>query len=71
MLGRNAYTREEFDQSKAAIDAQLAAYKSLVKAAGGKAADKKVATALATFEPLFFNNLTIALDRFFVHGCAR
>ena len=51
MLGRNAYTREEFDQSKAA--------------------DKKVATALATFEPLYFNNLTIALDRFFVHGCAR
>ena len=67
MLGRSTYTREELDQSKAAITAQLAAYKALVKASGGKAAEKKVAAALGAFEPLFFNNLTIALDRFFVH----
>ena len=67
MLGRSTYTREEFDQSKAAINAQLAAYKALVKAAGDKASDKKVGTALGTFEPMFLNNLTLALDRFFVH----
>ena len=67
MLGRNTYTREELDQGKAAISTQLAAYKALVKAANGKTADKKVSTALGAFEPMFFNNLTIALDRFFVH----
>ena len=67
MLGRSTYTREELDQGKAAISAQLAAYKALVKAANGKTADKKVSTALGTFESMFFNNLTIALDRFFVH----
>ncbi|MEO8696432.1 MAG: hypothetical protein ABI658_23160 [Acidimicrobiales bacterium] len=67
MLGRNKYTREELDQSKATIGAQLAAYKAVIRTTGGKAADKKVAAALEAFEPLFFNNLTIALDRFFVH----
>lgn len=67
MLGRSTYTREEFDQSKAAISAQLAAYKALVKTANGKTADKKVGAALDAFEPMFFNNLTLALDRFFVH----
>ena len=67
MLGRSTYTREEFDQSKAAISAQLAVYKALVKTANGKTADKKVGAALDAFEPMFFNNLTLALDRFFVH----
>ena len=67
MLGRNSYTREEFDQGRAAIRGQLAAYKAVVKAAGGKAMDKKVGDALGAFEPMFFNNLILALDRFFVH----
>ncbi len=64
MLGRNTFTKDELDHSKAAIAEQLAAYEKLVKAVGTAAADKK---AVAAFEPLFFNNLTLALDRPFVH----
>jgi len=66
MLGRNSYTREEFDHARAAVGAQLAAYKALVKAAGASA-DKKVGASLEAFEPLFFNHLLLALDRYFVH----
>ncbi|MCU1353155.1 MAG: hypothetical protein JWM05_2364 [Acidimicrobiales bacterium] len=62
MLGRKNFTREEIDHAKAAVDAQLVAYKALVKAAG-----KGAAPAIAAFEPLFFNNLILALDRPFVH----
>ena len=67
MLGRKTYTREEFDQCKATIDQQLAAYKTLVKAVGGATADKKVSAALTAFEVRFFNNMIVVLDRFFVH----
>lgn len=31
------------------------------------AGDEKASAALTSFEPLFFNNLTLALDRYFVH----
>jgi hypothetical protein len=67
MLGRKTYTREELDHCKAAIGEQLAAYKTLVEAVAGAATDKKVDAALASFETFFFNNLTLALDRYFVH----
>lgn len=64
MLGRSSYTKEEVDHAKGAIRAQLAAYKKVRKAA---AADKKVDAAFGAFDPLFFNNLILALDRPFVH----
>jgi hypothetical protein len=67
MLGRKNYTQEEFDHAKAAINQQLAAYEKLVKAVGSNSTDKKVGSALAAFGPLFFNNLLLALDRYFVH----
>ena len=67
MLGRKSYTQEELDHCKAAIDQQLAAYKTLVNAVGSATTDTKVSAALEAFEPLFFNNLTLALDRYFVH----
>jgi hypothetical protein len=56
MLGRKTFTREELDSARSAMDEQLAAYRDLNGAAG-----------LETFEPLCFNNLTLALDRRFVH----
>jgi hypothetical protein len=65
MLGRKTYTPEELDNATTAIDRQLAAYKKLVKVID--TSDPKVAAALADFEPLVFNNLTLALDRPFVH----
>ena len=67
MLGRKDYTKEEFDHAQDAIKQQLAAYKKLVKAIDGAPADPKVASALEAFEPLFFNNMTLVLDRYFVH----
>ncbi len=67
MLGRNSYTREEFDHCKSTIDQQLAAYKTLVEALGKATKDKKVTPALDAFEVRFFNNMVIVLDRYFVH----
>jgi hypothetical protein len=67
MLGRKNYTREELDHAKAAIDEQLAAYKELVEALDGATSDPKVTSALEAFEPLLFNNMTLVLDRYFVH----
>lgn len=67
MLGRKDYTREEFDQCRATIDQQIAAYKALVKAIGGASTDKKISAALTAFEVRFFNNMVLVLDRFFVH----
>src|SRR6266536_6359 len=67
MLGRKSYTREEFDHWKTAVDQQLSAYKTLVRAVAGATRDKKVDAALEAFETLFFNNMTLVLDRYFVH----
>ncbi|HEY8787617.1 MAG TPA: hypothetical protein VIM10_00570 [Actinopolymorphaceae bacterium] len=67
MLGRKSFTRDEVDHAKASIDEQVAAYRPLVKAVAAKPGDTKVNAALDTFETLFFNNLTVALDRYFVH----
>jgi hypothetical protein len=67
MLGRKDYKKEELDHARAALDQQLAAYKKLVKAIEGGKADAKVTSALEAFEPLFFNNLILVLDRYFVH----
>jgi hypothetical protein len=67
MLGRKNCTREEFDHGKAAIEQQLAAYKTLVETIASKTMDKKVDAAVASFEVLFFNNMVLVLDRPFVH----
>jgi hypothetical protein len=67
MLGRKNYTRKEFDDSKAEVDRQIAAYKKLVKAVDNATSDKKVGSALDAFAPLFFKNMVLVLDRPFVH----
>src|SRR4051794_37658935 len=64
MLGRKTFTHDEVDHCKRAMDDQLAAYRALVDALRD---DDTGAATLAAFEPLFFNNLTLALDRYFVH----
>lgn len=46
---------------------QLDAYRQLAGAFAGKKTAKKLPPALQDFEGLFFNNLTLALDRFYVH----
>jgi hypothetical protein len=66
MLGRKDYTQEELDAARTAMSEQLTAYKQLAKAVDATS-DAKARSALEAFEPLFFNNLTLALDRRFVH----
>jgi hypothetical protein len=66
MLGRKTYEQQELDNAKGVIDKQLAAYKKLAKAIDATS-DPKAKAALDGFEPLFFNNLLLALDRYFVH----
>jgi hypothetical protein len=66
MLGRKDYTQEEIDHAKATIDRQLKTFRKLAKAVRATS-DPKAAAALEEFEPLFLANLTLALDRFFVH----
>jgi hypothetical protein len=56
MLGRKNYTPQEVESARAAIDRQLAAYGELTRS-----------TDPGEFEPASFNNLLLALDRFFVH----
>jgi hypothetical protein len=56
MLGRKDYPQDYIDHCRTTIDTQLAAYRSLDD---GPPKDE--------FEPLFFNNLVLVLDYFFVH----
>ena len=60
MLGRKDYTQDELDNGRSRIADQLAVYKKLVKAVPGTA-------ALEDFEWQFFNNMTLVLDRLYVH----
>ncbi|MET0955976.1 MAG: hypothetical protein ABWY68_08485 [Cryobacterium sp.] len=63
MLGRKTYTHDEINSARFALAEQLTAYGTLVAETNGETAQ----AALADFEPLFFNNLVLVLDRFFVH----
>jgi len=65
MLGRKTYTQEELDGCRTAIGEQLEAYRRLAPTVDGAGPDAQA--ALAAFEPRFFNNLTLVLDRYFVH----
>ncbi len=67
MLGRKDYTKEELDHAKTAVEQQIAAYQKLAKAIKSATSDSKVTAALEAFEPLFCNNTTLVLDRYFVH----
>jgi hypothetical protein len=61
MLGRKTYTQEELDHGRTAIDRQLAVYKTLVDELPSGS------TSRADFEAAFLNNLTLVLDRYYVH----
>jgi hypothetical protein len=51
------------------MEARLAAYKALVTTGRAKTGTNNAAfnSAVASFEPLFFNHLIVALHEFFVH----
>ena len=63
MLGKNSYSKDYIKASRARVDAQVSAYKSFVKKAKKSAGD----AAVATFEPVFFNNMVLTLDSYFTH----
>ncbi|MDV7083449.1 hypothetical protein GXW84_02800 [Rhodococcus sp. IEGM 248] len=67
MLGRKNYTKDEIDHAEASVAEQVAAYMSLTGAIAGEVTGKKVFAALEDFEPLFFGNMVLVLDRYFVH----
>jgi hypothetical protein len=69
MLSVNTYTRHYVDECRARMESQLAAYETLLKTAGGNTGASKSAmnSAVASFESLFFSNLVLVLDGFFVH----
>lgn len=66
MLGRKNYTGEEIDHGRSAIDQQLGVYKKLAGTISGRTADVKAEAVLEEFEGLFFNNMALVLDRYFV-----
>ena len=66
MLGRKDYTKEELDHATRAVTDEIAGYRKLAKAVDATG-DKKAAAALASLEPILFNNMVLTLDRYFVH----
>jgi hypothetical protein len=62
MLARSSYDQAYLDGVRMRIRAQIATYEALAGAAGGEEAKP-----VADFAPLFFGNLTLALEGYFVH----
>ncbi len=59
MFAVTTYAQDYIDECRARMEAQLAAYKRLASSA--------TRSAVTSFEPFFFNNLTLVLDNYFVH----
>lgn len=68
MLCINNYGQKYIDECRARIDEQLSAYQKLagVVRKPARPSDAPI-KALESFEPVFFNNLVIVLDGYFVH----
>jgi hypothetical protein len=60
MLSVNSYPKSHIDACRLRAKAQVSAYQKLVKTT-------KSGPAVASFEPVFFNNMVIVLDSSFVH----
>lgn len=67
MLGRKDYTQAEYDQARAVVAQQIASFKELAGVVGKAGGDKKASSAFDEFEAVYFNNMAIVLDRYFVH----
>lgn len=66
MLCRNNYTQKYIDECRKKVESQISAYKNLVKAAADKKATK-LSLAIKSFETVFFNNMVLVLENYFVH----
>lgn len=67
MLGRKSYTQEEVANAKAAVDRQLSTYRALVATVSGAVSDDQLRAVVDDFEAVYFNNMVLVLDRYFVH----
>jgi hypothetical protein len=71
MLGREPILGQNLTTPGAAIDQQLAAYETLAKRVASATPERTSTFALKPFESMFFNNMTLVLDRYFVHRLRR
>jgi hypothetical protein len=60
MLSVNNYSQDYVDDCRRKVADHVAAYRRLVKGTGD-------AAAVEAFEPVFFNNLVLALETYFTH----
>ncbi len=68
MLSQTKYTAEYIQTCRAKIDADIERYNYLVATARSEhSTNETLDAAIATFEPVFFNNLLLVLDGYFVH----
>jgi hypothetical protein len=68
MLSVTHYDQTFVDACRAGVDTQVSAYQDLIAAAKDGGSDHaRVDAAVAAFEPLFFNNMVLALDDSFLH----
>lgn len=69
MLSVDHYPQTFIDGCRARVDAQISAYQDLVAAAKDldRTDETPLGAAIATFEPLFFNNMVLVLDNSFLH----
>jgi hypothetical protein len=61
MLGIRNYTKKYIESCRARVDSDLAAYRKMAAAA------KNDPTAKDGFETIYFNNMVMLLDTYFVH----
>ena len=66
MLAVKKYPQDYIDECRSQMEAQLAAYTKLASSSRKDRAST-TQTAVESFAPLFFNNLTLVLDNYFVH----
>jgi hypothetical protein len=69
MLCINNYTQKYIDGCRLKINSQVSAYKKLVTTARNRIGteEKALNAAIESFEPVFYNNMVLMLDAFFVH----
>lgn len=66
MLGRNSFTQEKIASGERTMARQLAAFDRLASAVRNTG-DAEAEAALEALEPVLFDSLALALDRFYVH----
>jgi hypothetical protein len=66
MLGVNSYPKDYVNACRARVKSQVSAYGNFVKKAK-KAGGKSLDTAAASFESVFYNNMVLTLDSYFMH----